>query len=177
MRQFVQKHPVAIMVSAAIIIVATAFLLVMTLWQKFTDSDRVYCLQHRSDLVDAAVTLGLAQRADTTERLKVGGQEIAPEEWWSTHGKDFQRGCLALNPPEPRLNPLEKIVSTESGLASGLAGVLGALVGSGILYISERTRDRAQRREDEARRLNTLGTAFKATVESFVRQRSATIRP
>src|SRR5215470_17834473 len=138
MMQFARKHPVAATVSTAIIIAATAFLLVMTLWQRFTDSDRVYCLsdQHRSELVEAAVALGLAQRADTADRLKVDGQEISPEIWWSTHGEDFRRGCLALNPPEPRLNPLEKIVSTESGLASGLAGVLGALVGSGIIYFS-----------------------------------------
>lgn len=179
MRQFAQKHPVAITVSTAIVIAAAAFLLVMTLWQRFTDSDRVYCLseEHRPELVDAAVVLGLAQKTDTTDRLEVGGQEISLEDWWSAHGEDFRRGCLALNPPQQRLNPLEQMLSSESGLASGLAGVLGALVGSGIYYFSERTRDRAQRREDEARRLSSLSTAFKATVKNFVRQRSAAIRP
>src|SRR5215470_17463814 len=139
MMQFARKHPVAATVSTAIIIAATAFLLVMTLWQRFTDSDRVYCLsdEHRSELVEAAVVLGLAQPADTADRLKVDGQEITPRDWWSAHREDFERGCLALNPPQQRLNPLEQMLSNESGLASGLAGVLGALVGSGILYISE----------------------------------------
>jgi hypothetical protein len=179
MRQFALKHPVAITVSSAIIIAAAAFLLVMTLWQRFTDSDRVYCLseEHQSELVEAAVALDLAQQAGTDDRLKVDGREITPKEWWSDRPQDFQRVCLALNPPQQRLNPLEAMLSNESGLASGLAGVLGALVGSGILYLSERTRDRTQRREDEARRLNDLGTTFKATVENFVRQRSAAIRP
>lgn len=179
MRQLVRKHPVAITVSAAIVVVAAAFLVVMTTWQKFTDSDLVYCLsdEQRLALVNAAVMLGLAQRGDAPDELRVDDQEITPAQWSKSHRKEFQRGCLALNPPQPRLNPLEQMVSSESGLASGMAGVLGALVGSGILYFSERARDRAQRREDEARRLNDLSTAFTATVENFVSLRTAALPP
>jgi hypothetical protein len=173
-KQFVLKHPVAIMVSAAVITV-TAFLLVMTLQRRFTDSDLVYCLsdQHRSELVDAAVALSLAQRTDTDDRLRVDNQEITPEQWRSTDREAFERGCLALNPPEQRLNPFEQIVSAESGLA----GVLGVLVGGAIYYFSDQTRYRAQRRGDEARRLNDLGTAFRAAVENYVQERSAAIPP
>jgi len=179
MKQLFLRHPVAISLSIVMVAVATTFLLVMALWQKFTDSDLVYCLsdEQRPKLVDAAVMLDLAQRGDAPGLLRVDGEEVTLEQWLETHRKEFQRGCLALDPPQPRLNPLEQMVSTESGLASGLAGVLGALVGSGILYFSERARDRAQRREDEARRLNDLSTAFTANVENFVSQRSAAIPP
>lgn len=172
MKRFVQVHRVAIMVSAAaaIAVVVLAAMLWM-LRPRFTDSDLAYCLssQQRSELVDAAVALGLAQRTDGADRLRVGNQEIPVEQW---RGKDFQRACLALNPPR-RPGLLEQ----ESSIGSGLIGILGVVAGSAIYYISERARDRTQRRGENARRLNELGTAFVAAVENYVRQRSAAIPP
>ena len=175
MKRFVLEHRVAVTVLAVAAVVT--ILLVMTMQPKITDSDVAYCLAHheeqRSQLVDAAVALGFAQQGDTTDQLRVDGRNMTPEEWRSAHEPAFQRSCLALNPPQPRLSFLEQIVSAESGLV----GVLAALIGGGAYYLAERSRDRAQRRGDDARRVNDLGTAFVAAVENYVWQRSSAIPP
>jgi hypothetical protein len=171
-KRFVLKPRFAIMV--LVIAVIAAVLLVTESRPRFTDSDLVYCLsdheEQRSQLVGAAIALGLAEDTSTADSMRIGGQEITPKQWWSTHRNDFERACLALNPPQ-QLNFLEQIVSAESGLV----GILAALIGGAAYYFAERARDRSQRRGDDARRLNDLSTAFVAEVENYARQRSAAI--
>jgi hypothetical protein len=177
MKQFLLKHRVAVVVWT-VVVTAVIVLVTMTGERKFTDTDLAYCLtnhdEQRVQLVDAAVALGFAEQGSTPAWMKIKDQDqhLTLEEWRKAHQTEFQKSCLALNPPQ-QLSFWEQIVSAESGLV----GVMAALIGGGAYYLSERARDRTQRRDEDARRLNVLGAAFVATVENYVRQRRAASPP
>ncbi|MGI8334408.1 tetratricopeptide repeat protein [Actinomadura scrupuli] len=130
------------------------------------DAAAVYCLsqQHRTELTDAAATLGLA-RNGAAGRLIVGGRELTVEEWRRTRPADFDRACTAL--------------TTSKSISAGKNGssplqitavvviplVLGAII---ALFSAELFRRREQHRIEAERLLNATD-AFRREAESYLR--------
>lgn len=110
------------------------------------DQRVVFCLasDRRSDLVDAAIQLGLAKPSRISGRLSVNGRDIPVEQW---RGPEFERACDALMaasrnqaPPSDIPGWLTNLLTTGQSVVLLLAGALVTLLTGGLKDAGTRRR-------------------------------------
>ncbi len=94
------------------------------------DAMLVYCLQpdHQGNLVNAAVSLGLASSGSTTGDMLVAGRRLTLAEWRTTDDDAFQRACDALATASLPTQPGNETTGTPEILAILLPVIAGSLL-------------------------------------------------
>lgn len=132
------------------------------------DAQRVYCLSpaHRDELVEAAVTLGLARRTaspgrpdglappagpDTTSRT--------PEEWRHARPADFDRACAALV-ASAGITVTEPGGSGSRGVSGTLTALIPVVAGAVLAWAAGELRARGATASLTAGSMHTAATAY-----------------
>jgi hypothetical protein len=133
------------------------------------DAMLVYCMQpaHQGGLVNAAVSLGLADSDSTTHDLLVGGRRLTLAQWRSADADAFKRSCDALAtaalPAEPG--------NADGGTAEILAILLPVIAGSLLTMAADDFKSASDRRWAQADELRAGWRAFAQAVLSYIQLR------
>jgi len=127
------------------------------------DGRLVFCLSpdQATNLVNAAVAIGVAGHGATPQQLLVDGQSLAVSQWRAGHGADFDRTCQALAsaPREPTTNSAAD--STSTGLLGDLQSVLLLLAGAFVSLLSGSLKYGIDRRRLQATQLHSAAESFR----------------
>ncbi|GIF50731.1 hypothetical protein DFJ67_1859 [Asanoa ferruginea] len=132
------------------------------------DGSLVFCLDHQTDLIRAAIALDRGTPAERPDQIRVGSQDLRVAEWRRSYPADFDRSCAALRAAGPadkvqtpadstRPNPWFAPVTTLT------ATVVGAL----LTFLVTRSRDQVAQRRQEANELHSAVQAFESVVHRY----------
>ena len=129
------------------------------------DAALVYCLQpaRKGDLVDAAVSLGLAGADSTVSQMRFGGRRLTLAEWRSADNGAFLRACDAL--------AADALPAQSGNAVTGLAAIwlilLPVIAGSLITLAVDDIKQASDRRWVQAAKLRADWKAFDRAVGSY----------
>ena len=135
------------------------------------DGSLVFCLDHQTDLVRAAIALDRGTPAERPDQIRVGSRDLRVAEWRQSYPADFARSCAALRaagPPAAVSTPVEGARSTAPNpWFASVTTLTATLVGALITFLVTRSRDQLSERRQEARDLNAAVQAFDSVVRRY----------
>jgi hypothetical protein len=137
------------------------------------DAELVYCLApaQTGNLVNAAVSLGLADQGSAPGRIRVAGRELTLTQWRATQNESFERACTAL--------AAESTLSTSSAGTGDNGGqelidvLLPVVAGALLTLVLDDAKRASDRRWALADELRANWTTFEASVLSYARDRAS----
>jgi hypothetical protein len=129
------------------------------------DAELVYCLQpaHQGNLVNAAVSLGLAGPGSTASQMRIRGQRLTLAAWRTEDNHAFQRACDALATPAMPAQPSD----TGTGTPAILSILLPVIAGSLLALAADDIKQASDRRWVQADELRADWKAFAQAVTSY----------
>ena len=132
--------------------------------QQISDAALVYCASHRSETVDAAVALQLADSTSIGNRIVLGQTVLEFDEWRRTRQVEFAKACAATAEPQMRPTASPSWIPT---LITALASLLSTLAGAFIAYVATNRREDRNRAKEHAVALRRASREFVDEVRDY----------
>lgn len=133
---------------------------------QISDAAVVYCESHRSETVDAAVALKLADSTSIGNKIVVGNSTLEFDEWRKTRQVEFAKACAAAAEPQMR-PPQSSSPSWIPTAITAVASLISTLAGAFIAYVATNRREDRNRAKEHAVALRKASREFVDEVRDY----------
>lgn len=134
--------------------------------QQISDAAVVYCASHRSETVDAAVALGLADSTSIGNRIVIDKNVLEFDEWRKTRQVEFAKACAAMAEPQMRPAPSSSPSWIPTAITA-VASLISTLIGAFIAYVATNRREDRNRAKEHAIALRKASREFVDEVRDY----------
>jgi len=135
------------------------------------DARLVYCMEpsHRDDLIDAAITLGVAQSGSLSGEVRVGSRQMTTANWRKARRAGFDRACDAITAAS--IPATQDSSSQDSALKSLLDILLPVAAGALLTLAIDDLHTASDRGWAKADELRSSWRSFARSVTDYIQNR------